>query len=62
MDYGRSGPALDPVFGVAFDGWYWSSTSQRENCGWVVDFSHGNPHVDAKHAAVWYVLAVRGGQ
>ncbi len=65
VDYGRFGPAIDPVFG-ALSSWYWSSTSHGgggRDGGWSVNFSDGDHYsgvdVGRARAAPLFVRAVR---
>jgi hypothetical protein len=66
VDYGRSDPALDPVFG-ARPSWYWSSTSLVDRSedtaaeiGWTVTFDNGTVVSRHKDNSL-FVRAVRGG-
>jgi hypothetical protein len=74
VDYGRSGPAIDPVFS-ATSGRYWSSTSIESNpeSAWLVEFFGGGPATCAEtptpinngccdKSCEALVRAVRGGQ
>lgn len=63
VDYARSAPAIDPVFG-ALGSYYWSSTSVAflppDAC--AVNFLHGgDTGLIDKVGRNWYVRAVRGG-
>lgn len=62
IDYGRSGPAIDPVFG-AFASIYWSSTTFAGDPDkvWRVQFNFGNVYYDGKAGKeeVFHVRAVR---
>jgi len=62
VDYGRSNPAFDPVFGAA-SVWYWSSTTVDVLPGnaWDVHFWRGNGNLVEKTFEN-YVRAVRGGR
>ena len=60
VDYGRSTPSIDPVFG-ALSSVYWSSTSFAGNPvdAWVVHFHDG--YVNGYDKGFnYYVRAVRG--
>lgn len=59
VDYGRTNPSIDPVFG-ALPGFCWSSTSYRLDPGeaWPVSFDIGVIRSVAKDGS-WYVRAVR---
>jgi len=59
VDYGRSDPSIDPVFG-ALPFLYWSSTSGVPNAdAWNVTFSSGYVNVWDKNSNEIYVRAVR---
>ncbi len=64
VDYGRFGPAMDPVFG-AFPDWYWSSTSNAVFPfeAWLVHFFVGRvvSSGDVEGDDAFYVRAVRSG-
>jgi len=66
-DYGRVGPAIDPVFNNAVDSFtqsslYWSSTTYQLNPGnaWVVNFVDSQVRAAGK-GIDFVVRAVRGG-
>ncbi len=61
VDYGRTGPAIDPVFG-AFSTVCWSSTSIADTPGyaWHVVFSNGSVGGGGKDVVI-YARAVRSG-
>jgi hypothetical protein len=61
VDYGRLGPAIDPVFGVNSSS-YWSSTSSAgaSDAAWDVTFEDGNLGDSGKDDER-YVRAVRSG-
>jgi hypothetical protein len=63
VDYGRFGPAIDPVFGPTVSNRYWSSTTYAfsTSSAWLVGFGDGFVNADGK-ALGYYVRAVRGGQ
>lgn len=64
VDYGRSEPAIDPIFGLTEAGTYWSSTS---DAGFSIDawdvnfFAGGFVGIDEKDSNNIGVRAVRGG-
>ncbi len=72
VHYGRSGPALDPVFDFSFDGddvgtvtssdYYWTSTSVNplQESAWHVSFANGDHNFTEKSQSL-SVRAVRGG-
>jgi hypothetical protein len=68
VDYGRAGPAVDPVLSnktlnsFSKSSLYWSSTSFRYNPAnaWFVDFKEGKVKANGK-TNLHYVRAVRGG-
>ena len=63
VDYGRSDPAIDPVFG-AFSSDYFSSTSGHSatHFAWAVGFDGGHVHFRGKRSDdVSFVRAVRSG-
>ncbi len=66
VDYGRSNPAIDPVFGALLE-FYWSSTSYAEtaNDAWGVGFHVGYVGIRVKlgdfEFSFNYVRAVRSG-
>jgi len=62
-DYGRSVPAIDPVFTKTQSGYYWSSTTRADYTGsaWLVNFNYGYVATGGK-TSTYYVRAVRGGQ
>jgi hypothetical protein len=62
VDYGRIGPAIDPVFSTFFGG-YWSSTSSAGGYGvaWLVFFGSGAVFGEV-NSTDGYVRAVRGGR
>ena len=67
VDYGRFGPAIDPVFGALSSG-YWSSTTYEgggTDGGWSVNFSDGDDYngvdVGTARAGPLLVRAVRSG-
>ncbi len=61
-DYGRSTPAIDPVFNAA-PAFYWSSTTNAisPGFGWGVNFSHGIVGNGVTKNTTNHVRAVRGG-
>jgi hypothetical protein len=61
VDYGRSNPACDPIFG-ARSLYHWSSTTYRDSPGfaWVVPFGNGGTGANLKTGG-GYVRAVRAG-
>jgi len=61
VDYGRFGPAIDPVFG-ALSSFYWSSTSFAAIPGyaWLVHFHVGDVSLNVKDP-FFYVRGVRRG-
>lgn len=68
VDYGRSGPAIDPVFSVESE-WYWSSTTVLVlisvflpgiDDAWYVGFNLGHMFYGRKNVIHNHVLAVRG--
>jgi hypothetical protein len=70
LDYGRDGPAIDPVFNNGVDSFtdaslYWSSTSYQYEPllgAWGVNFGYGGVILGYKPAETWWgVRAVRGG-
>ena len=63
VDYGRSGPAIDPVFtSQSYN--YWSSTAPAGTADyvWTVNFTYGNVFNINKDDGYCYVRPVRGGQ
>jgi hypothetical protein len=60
VDYGRSGPATDPVFG-AVSSFHWSSSSRQDvpYQAWLVVFHIGNVILATKDVVDGFVLAVR---
>ncbi|MBI4603631.1 MAG: DUF1566 domain-containing protein [Planctomycetes bacterium] len=62
VDYGRHGPAIDPVFG-AFSLVYWSSTSSAvgPDVAWHVYFHLGDVYSGDGKGSPYYVRAVRSG-
>jgi hypothetical protein len=61
VHYGRSGPAIDPLFSPTAPVTYWSSTPffVDESRAWAVGFNNGNVN-DPNKDALAHVLAVRG--
>lgn len=61
VDYGRSSPSIDPIFGATFPGQYWSSTTRTEwEIGaWFVGFGFGLVDDENKELGK-QVRAVRG--
>jgi hypothetical protein len=61
-DYGRSGPAIDPVFS-AEPSWYWSATSHAgaPESAWLVSSVSGYVLNENKMSHRDFVRAVRGG-
>lgn len=60
VDYGRSKPSIDPIFG-ALSSYYWSSTlfaGGRINA-WNILFNGGSVGLEASRGGVGYVRAVR---
>ena len=62
LDFGRWGPAIDPVFS-SVSAYYWSSLSDPVSAGngWYLDFNSGTSWFCNPAFAVGYVRAVRGG-
>jgi len=60
LDYGRAGPAIDPVFG-AVSAYYWSSSVVADVPGysWVVQFGVGYINAIDGRGARFHVRAVR---
>ena len=60
VDYGRSSPAMDPVFESVRSSYYWSATTRASysSYAWVVYFSYGNDGNDDKSHS-YYVRCVR---
>jgi hypothetical protein len=61
VDYGRVGPAVDPLFTNTVSGSYWSSTTYAgyTDVAWIVSFNGGSPVNDYK-TGTYYVRCVRG--
>jgi Protein of unknown function (DUF1566) len=61
IDYGRNGPAIDPVF-ISQSSYYWSSTavSDGNDAAWYVLFGFGVVFSGDK-SFTYYVRPVRGG-
>jgi hypothetical protein len=61
VDYGRSDPSVDPIFG-AEPGFCWSSSTYDGNVdnAWFVNFSLGGVGDDSKGHGIYKVRAVRG--
>ena len=63
VDYGRSRPAIHPVFGVMQDE-YWSSSTYDPwpLWSWIVSFLHGTVEMQGIDKSLrFFVRAVRGG-
>jgi hypothetical protein len=61
VDYGRSLPVIDPIFGPTAAGLYWSSTTFHTPDGaWNVGFDDGSVGANEK-GLDFHVRAVRGG-
>jgi hypothetical protein len=60
VDYGRVGPAIDPIFANCQSDYYWSSTIYAGYTGyaWYVDFRYGNVNYDPRYYN-YYVRPVR---
>ena len=62
LDYGASGPSIDPVFSVAVELYYWSSTTRNggSSDAWAVDFYDGYVNALSKNGS-YSIRPVRGG-
>jgi uncharacterized protein DUF1566 len=63
VDFGRSNPAIDPLFSPTSPSAYWSSTTAADNpsAAWFVHFVNGATDIFDKSTNSLFVRAVRGG-
>lgn len=64
VDYGRAGPAINPIFTGTYLDFYWSSNTQGDKGqttnAWAVNFVNGSGDIFVKAVNNYYVRAVRG--